>query len=307
MPPSKETFIERIKSLDKSLKIESVKDRPLSEREHNEVARLLRNGLAVVGFATLEDFMKKKSSEIMIEIGNSAVQFTALPEKLRYASTFEAISALNYQMSYLPKEDKILYIQEHSLKISSTATSNFELTPHAFYHDQANIKDETIKKMLKCFGIENPWGQMSMLSSRLGLTALPLEVSFQNASKRRHKAAHVSNADTPQTDIQQYVAEAIAIALTFDCLSSKALALIKLNDCQFLSGTKVLSASDIKFRTIKKIDGKWKEYTEGNSRAYRINNNIGLLLPDAHSRASLNNETLVVFDEYNKVNDWHCY
>ena len=306
MPSSKDTFLSRIKSLDKSIGIESVKDKPLSEREHNEVARLLRNGLAVVGFAALEDFIKTRSSEIMSEIGPSPVQFSALPEKLRHAATFEALSSLNYQMNLMPKEDKVQYIQEQSLKISSTAQSNFELSPHTFYYDQANLRDDSIKKMLKCFMINDPWRQMSHLSSQLGMTGLPLEVSFQNAAKRRHKAAHVANADTTQPDIQQYVSEAIAIALTFDCLISKALELIKGNDAQFLAGEKTLSAADIKFRTIKPIDGKWKEYAGSSRRAYRVNNNSDTLTSEAHTRAINNKEALVVFSEHNKVANWHC-
>lgn len=59
MPSAKTDFIERIRCLDSSIETEAVQNKALTEREHNAIARMLRNGLAVVSFASLEDFIKK--------------------------------------------------------------------------------------------------------------------------------------------------------------------------------------------------------------------------------------------------------
>lgn len=59
MPTAKADFIERIRCLDASIDTEAVQSKALTERDHNSIARMLRNGLAVVSFASLEDFIKK--------------------------------------------------------------------------------------------------------------------------------------------------------------------------------------------------------------------------------------------------------
>jgi hypothetical protein len=65
------------------------------------------------------------------------------------------------------------------------------VTPHAFGYSQANISDETVLEILKALFVTDPWAQISLLSGRIGLTGLPLRDAFINASKRRHRAAHV--------------------------------------------------------------------------------------------------------------------
>jgi len=128
---AKSNFISRIKGLHKSLDIEAVMDKDLRNHDHNEIARIIRNGLAVVGFAALEDFIKTRCSEIAKEIGTTGVRFDHLPEKLKDAFTFEALTALAYQLSLKEKAEKISYTQEQSAKIASTINSTYELSDHA--------------------------------------------------------------------------------------------------------------------------------------------------------------------------------
>lgn len=63
MPSTKEDLIERIRSLALSVEKDDVQNRALTDRQsdkdHNSAAKMLRNGLAVVSFVSLEDFIKK--------------------------------------------------------------------------------------------------------------------------------------------------------------------------------------------------------------------------------------------------------
>ncbi|WP_119396404.1 HEPN domain-containing protein [Salinibius halmophilus] len=307
MPSAKTDFIERIRCLDSSIETDAVQNRALTEREHNSIARMLRNGLAVVSFASLEDFIKKRSSEAMEEVSRCTIAFVELPEKLQRAATYEVLSALNYQLGLLDKDDKPSYIQDHALKISSTATPNYELSSHTFAHSQANISNTVIGDILKSFNVEDPWRQMSKISSDLGLTAtLSLAEIFKSASLRRHRAAHVAGADTPPTDIKQFVKEAFAIAITFDALLSKAIHKLLENDDDFVRNGVKLSANDIEFRTIKFVDNKWKEYRGNSVRAFRTSNDFDSISREARRRALSSKELLVEFDEAGLVSGWEC-
>ncbi|WP_375170302.1 HEPN domain-containing protein [Marinobacter sp.] len=307
MPSAKADFIDRIRCLDASIDIDSVQNRALTEKQHNSIARMLRNGLAVVSFASLEDFIKKRSSEAMAEVSRCTISFTELPEKLQRAATYEVLSALTYQLNLLDREDRASYIQEHALKISSTATPNFELSSHTFAHSQANVSNTVIGEILKCFNVDDPWRQMSQIASDLGLTSgLSLSEIFKSASIRRHKAAHVAGADTPPTDIKQFVKEAFAIAITFDALLSKAIQKMIENDDDFARNGIKINSNNVSFRTIRFIDGKWKEYKGDNARAFRASDDLDVLSRNARRRALASKELIVEFDQSGLVSSWEC-
>lgn len=307
MSTAKTEFIEKIRCLYTSISSEAVTNKALVEREHNSIAKMFRNGLAVVSFASLEDFIKKRISEGMYEVSRCAVHFSNLPEKLQKAATIEVISALNYQLSILEKEDKIPYIQEQTLKISSTANSSYELSNHTFCYAQSNVNTNIVGDSLKSFNVEDPWRHMSEIASNIGLTGLPLVESFKNAAQRRHKAAHVSSTDTPQNDISQFVNEAFAIALGYDALLSKAIQKFRENNSAYLSGTSKVDSSIIEYRLLKHQDGFWKEFVNGSSRAYRRSNNLDTFKNQVKNRASIAKQLFVEYDSNGLISDWECY
>ena len=307
MPSAKTLFLERIHALQLSTSIDAVTNKSLSDLNHNNVAKLLRNGLAVVGFAALEDFIKSRTSEVLIEVGRTGVAFHRLPEKLRNAATYEAISALSYQLSIRPKSDRATYLQEQALKLASTATTAYELTPHAFAYDKANVQDEAIKSILSSFLVDDPWAEMTRLASRIGLVGLPLAETFKSAAMRRHRAAHVAHADTPQTDLAQFVKEAFAIAIGFDALLTKALACLRGHDGQYLNGNKKLKASDIRIRTVKLDDNRWRERVEGRSSAIKIERNLEDLIVHTKARAASAKDLLIQHNENGGVLLWECH
>jgi hypothetical protein len=255
MPLAKTSFLERMASLHRSTLSDAVTNRVLTDRAHNDVARMLRNGLAVVGFAALEDFIKLRTSEVLEEIGTFGVPFAELPEKLQCATTYEAVNALAFQLGHMDKSLRTAYIQDHAAKIASTATSAWELTPHALGYSKSNLNDETIKAILKNFLIDDAWGQMTRVGARLNLVSLPLDETFRNAALRRHKAAHTAQADTPQTDLRQYVKEALAIAIAFDGLLRKAVNHLRTRNIGYLMARTKIRSTHVTIRTVSQVQG----------------------------------------------------
>lgn len=306
MAPAKSLFLERITSLTASTQIDAVTNRPLPDRAHNNIARMLRNGLAVVGFASLEDFIKSRISEVLNEVGRTGVPFRDLPEKLRFAATFESIAALSYQMTIRDKVDRLAYIQEQAAKISSTSATAYEITPHAFGYDQANVNSETVKAILKSFLIDDPWGEMTKIAARIGLVGMPLEETFKSAATRRNKAAHVAHHDTPQTDIQQYTKEAHAIAITFDVLLTKALKNMQLHNARYLNGQERINAGSIRIRSLRFRGGLWREELEGGLRAVKIDSSLIALQGAAKSRSASAKDLYIEYSPAGEIVNWEC-
>ena len=180
------------------------------------------------------------------------------------------------------------------------------MTPLAFGYSQANLQDDVVKEILKSFLIMDPWGQMTQLASRLGLAALPLNETFKGAALRRHRAAHVAHADTPQTDLAQYVKEALAIAIGFDTLLTRSLSQIKAHNRDYLTSRISIGATSIKIRIIKKVDQVWKEFIEGRRAAVKVETDLEMLLPAARSRAASAKDLLVQFGSNGEVVLWEC-
>lgn len=306
MPSAREDYLNRMHSFKNSLSVETIKSKSLTETVHNDIARLLRNGLAVVAFAALEDFIKNRTSEVLSQIGSSNVRFSELPEALQYAATYKAISALGYQIRIRrDKSDKVSYIQDHATKIASTSTTPYAITPHAFGYDQANLGDEAVSDILKAFFVDNPWQQITHISSRLNLTALPLKDAFFNAASRRNQAAHVASANIPELDLSTFVNESFGIAAAFDVLISEGLKKIQERSLAHLRGQRTTSESDIKFRFLRQSRGEeWKEFLEGTTRAFRKSSDYNILVHDARHRSDSKGEYLFVFNAAGTLIAW---
>lgn len=306
---AQEDFINRLLTLNKSLSLDALTDWPPVEKEHNDIAEILRNGLAVVGFTALEDFIKRRTSEVLSDIGKVNIPFNKLPKKIQSATTYDSIKAISFQLDLLDESQKLTYIIDQAFNIASTQNPSYTLIEHAYGYSQSNINAETIKTILTNFQIDNPWLQMTRLASRLNLTALPLEETYKNAFRRRHKAAHVAHASTLPSELRQYIKEAYAVAVSFDTLISHALHKMKLKDVLYLdsSNPKRITDADINFRFIKFENNKWKEFAnESSSKAYRSNIDFSDLHTGAKNRAISQIQTLISMDTNGLIKQWDC-
>lgn len=313
MPTAKQNFINRISSFEKIVSPANPLDsvlisRALTEIEHNEKVKMLRNGMAIIAFTILEDFIKKRIGEIFKEVGTTHVSFPSLPSKIREAATVSALKGIQNRADTLRRnaEDHITFIQNETRFISSTQDAVYEFSEFSLGWDKSNISADDIKQFLNIFGIKNGWGKIQQVSSAINVTLLNPEDTFKNAASRRHKAAHNAAADSLLIDLQDFVNQSKVIALGFDCLLSKSLKFIASNDSDFLNENKNVELADLKFRYILHRDGKWKEYsTLTSTRAVKADVSLPALQSLSIVRAQNNNEILVVKSASNQLIDWH--
>jgi hypothetical protein len=306
MPSAKQNFLDRIIHIYKSLTIETLNDKATTEFEHNNIARLLRNGLAVVGFVALEDFIKSRTGEVLSEIGRSTVPFNSLPEKIRVSTTLESLKSLERLSKFEGSiSDRMLLIQNESKKIASTLDTSFELTQYAFGYKSSNISSDDIKDILNAFLVKDVWRKMTDVSRRANIISLPLENSFKNAATRRHTAAHSGNSSIPINDLNQYVKEALAIAISFDCFITRCLSEIKSHNLSYLTNSFVIDEKKINLSKIELDSKKWKYKRENQTRASKANLNFSSLLSQVIATAQANKECLIIYDENHNIIDWY--
>lgn len=301
---AKDDFLLRIGSLSSALSERALSDGLLTDHEHNRKAAILRNGLAVVGFAALEDFFKKRMSEVLSEVGRTGCSFSRLPERLRCAVTHEAIHALKQQLTYQDTAaDKMIFMQEESRKISSTATVPYDLTAIAFGYSASNVGVEEIKDAMLAFNIEKPWESVDRVAYNLGISGISLRNAYKVSYLRRNRAAHVAAANTPLPELTQFVKDALAIAVSFDFLISSALLKVKLLDPAFLAGG-LVGPADLKIWIFRKDAGTWRFKRYGATRAKRAGNDFVTQRDLARADVIACREALVIFNDQGALLDW---
>ena len=260
----------------------------LTDKELHERARLLRNGLAVVGFAILEDFIRARIDELLEHVEQSPLPFTDLPTKLQQACTEGVAHALAYQVQRLrsTSEEVTDLIQETGGALASTSTTDYKLSRLAFVSKRSNLNREDVKQLLAAFHVKNGWSEMDNLARRAGFGAISLRDDFRNAMLRRHAAAHNASHDAPVTDLQAYTLQAVAVAFSFDSLLSRACYRLRVGDRHFAQGTDPIVNKMIGLRFVDATQpGRHRDVREGCTRAAKVGSFEDVLAASvAHAR-----------------------
>jgi hypothetical protein len=315
MSSAKSNFITRIDTFNSIIIPEQANDislnsKALNEILHNEKVRMLRNGMSIIGFTILEDFIKRRTGEILKSIGTTNCNFNLLPEKLKESVTFQALKGINSRAETLKRnsEDYISFIQNETGFISSTKNSVFEFSEYSIGWDKSNLNSTDISKILGVFNVLGGWNSIQILSSLINCSLLNPNEIFKNFAMNRHKSAHNTDADSLLTDLESFIYQSKTIAFCFDALINKSLSYIRLNDSNFLNGSTKTDPTNIKIRYLLEVNGKWKEYVNSNfSRAFRVSQDYALILNSAKLRAELAKEVLLIKYENNLIRDWYTY
>jgi hypothetical protein len=304
MSLARATFLERFSTLDVTIAEPYVQDGALNEVQRNARARLIRNGLAVVGFAFLEDFVRQRAAEILASISASAVPFSDLPEKVKEACTFGLLKAMQVRANLQPDAAaKIAFSQDHARLLASTASSPYQLSDITFGYKSSNIGSEDVAEILRSFRIATPWDAVGILASKVGLSSLSLKDSFENAARRRHRAAHVAGAITPFGDLMGFINEAKAIAFGFDALLSSALIRIKRRNAAYFGGGSI-GGNDVVVTLVLSEGGRYKERAWGAVRAKATGTDLNSVTMRAIPRADAAGAALAILDASGQLESW---
>ena len=304
MSIARSEFLNRLTVLTRTLAESFVQDGALQDVEKNEVARLVRNGLAVAGFSHLEAFLRGRSSEVLASLSNSGIAFAQLPAKVQHASTVGLIKTLQARVKiYQDDASKVAFVQQQSNYIASTAATPFVLSELAFGYEGSNLSKDVVKDLLSAFRIKDGWGQISALAAKVGLGTLSLATAFENAARRRHVSAHVAMAPTPYGDLISFLGEARAIAFGFDVMLSTALIKIRQRDRNYLPNG-ILSESDVKLMLVEKTRRSFRLRDYGSNRARKSAESIAIIEPFAVARANAIGGAFAVLDASGQLTRW---
>ncbi len=306
MAKAQQEFTDRIKSLRDACQLPTLQPLPIAPDSDKQIARLLRNGAAVIGYCCLEDFFRNRASEIADIVCAQSIPFKDLPSALQRAGTEDAIKAVAFRANLAKKrgEDSEALIQEHSHYIASTRGSGYQLSPFSFASGRSNLELDDVGAIAKCFHVHKLWDQVALVAPRLGYGGMvDFKQELQDAIRERHAAAHAASHDTEIAHLLRTVDNAIAIAASWDLLLTVRAR--ELGDTKAKHSDPETVHKRIDLRVIEmRQDGSFAEREESKRHAFRVSQDVDKLIADALSRAKSKNQILVRFTPRGQVSNW---
>ncbi len=97
MGTAREDFLGHLVAINEAADLSALRDATPPDPAQSEVARVLRNGLAVAAFAALEDFLKRRNRELLAFASTGVSTYDELTPELRRAVVHRALSSLAAQ------------------------------------------------------------------------------------------------------------------------------------------------------------------------------------------------------------------
>lgn len=307
MSLARSTFVQRHSTFQAAAQNSALVDTGPTVSGASTVAAALRNGLCVVGFTILEDFLRQRVEEVFGGIRAGGLTFSQLPKSLRDIATVQAISGVAYRARLERNSggDTEKFVQRHAALIASTASTQYSFSSLGFGGNQPNLTSDEIGKVLKCLQVKSPWEQMDALVSRIGLGVLSCKDAFTAAAGRRHRAAHTPTAAISTSELVSYGKESLAIALTFDLLISRAVIYLRKGDISFCADTFRFSEAEVSLRFLEqRKKTKWASVRERLTRASKVDSNLATLEKWTVSQCKRLGEALIVRDRSGVAISW---
>ena len=185
---------------------------------------MLRSGLTVAAFTSVEDFIRVRTGELLVHISRTVVRFEQLPDGLRRAATTEAMRAAYEQAKLMRKrgEDPFPMVQQAATEIASTGNGPLMINKYGLGYTGSNLATDDVSGILSCLQIADAWSEIDNIAARCGATSLSLKAAYLNGHNLRNSAAHDPAANVQPSDLQSFCNQAFSIALGFDILASRA-------------------------------------------------------------------------------------
>lgn len=303
---ARQNYIQRIAALKYAMEDEIVQDQPPTNVRHNERARFLRNGLAIISFNILEDFIKNRIAEILQQVSTSSVAFSRLPARLQEATLLDPLTGIDKVAKLMKRSglDWKTFVQDQSRILMSSTISPYSLTGYGMGYQGSNLGEKEVAEFMGNFQVKGGWDSIERVTAAIGCTVVTAKQVFVNAANRRHTAAHDPNSHIPYTDIENFLTHGKAIAFAFDMLISKAAHNLRKSYAPYLAGVQILPA-DLQFRFVRKTPRGYLEMNITNISGLKNHPSENAAITSIQGRRNYNDEMLVVVEVPSKVENWY--
>lgn len=289
---------------------ESLGDVPPGTQGSRSVNHIRLNGLHVVAFAALEDFIRRRAHEVISWLGVEGVRLENFPRRLQMLILQGTIEGINFSLSRTDKDDRITLLQLQGLLLSSSGENDQAFVPSEYFFGRAasNISRDDVRELLEAFGLGE---RLACLNEVTALLEMPLlesiESVFTRLAKNRHRAAHGFGLDYKLSDFRSDMAHALPLfAFAFDTsISQCAQALHKTVVTDKAVFEKFSAATSIvRIVGFDPEQSCWHEYRLGKIIKKLKKGELRKRLDAFANRTMGRGETLIVKNEKGLIDGW---
>lgn len=231
--------------------------------------RLLRHGLSVTAFASLEKHLQFLFEDFTASISGMSINYGALPVGFRKFVSVDAVSGFQNRIKLMEKHLKLPYFESNLPTLAKFSSTPSAFSGYGFSPRGSNIGSDDILTGLKALGVPDPWRKLTALTHDIGLARTNLEDDYRALASSRHTSAHNPTGNIPTQDLLTNidVASLIAVTIAATLQTLKPIYLSSTTATQLASRT---NAPDVKFRFIDRLtDGYWMERKVGAGRGVK--------------------------------------
>ena len=138
---------------------------------------LTLNGLRVVAFASVEEFVRQRAYEVVSWLGSNAghaLRFDELPTKLGRFAIEGAIKGLANSLSFRTTTDRVTQIQLESLLLGTTADNSAPFKPSEYFFGRlsSNISAAEIRGFVTAMSVKEGLSSLANIADRVGMAHL---------------------------------------------------------------------------------------------------------------------------------------
>lgn len=303
--PAHNSLIDRLRIIQEAVNHDLLVDRELTNIAHNQRSQMLRSGLMIAAFTSVEDFIRVRMSELLACVSRTVVRFEILPDGLRHAAKAEAMRAA-YEHSKMIKrrgEDPLPMIQKAAGEIASTGRGPLVISRYGLGYGGSNLATNDVSGILACLQVADAWHEIDRIAARCGAGSLSLKEAYLNGHNLRNAAAHDPSANIQPSDLQAFCNQAFSISLGFDILGSRAARLLRLGDSQILAA-RIRLADAINLRFLQERTRGYAEVREGARRASRVTIDLEDSWKFAAASATPAGDPIVLCDRAGRPIEW---
>lgn len=267
MSHARKDLLTRLSTLALSASKDEVNSKPAHEEEWNERARLLKLGIALSVYTSLEDFVKRRIIEVLLKLNTMSPKSKSLPSGLVNALTIEAIKTAAGRIKLAERfkiPDIRAFAMEQAKKIASLSDNLIIPSEMALADNNSNISWALMEEALQSFGVVNPVSVMGGVGTRVAGGVFAPKDHFEKATLLRHQVAHEPWFDMPVGDMAEHLRNSAMLCCTFDMVISTAVA--KIVSGNHLNQPASTTNKDVTLIYVEKSGGKWRHKKQGAIR-----------------------------------------
>lgn len=187
----------------------------------NASARILRLGIAVNAFASLESYIAGCFDRLVDRLPTMTIAYSDLPESLKDYLVVKAANGMITKGNRIKLlADKISFYQSTLTELSSFNNVPPLYSKHGFSPRGSNVDSTDVASAFSAFGLTKCWKKLSEATSLIGLPQVDLAAEYSNLASTRNKLAHEAASNIPSSNLQLHIRTAINIGLAVDSLTT---------------------------------------------------------------------------------------